>query len=233
MYNIIRTIILGRQARAVQRLETDNAALIIEQKIREAEAGHGAAKRGLASLLVRIGSEKRALEMLDTRLADLTARARKALEAGREDLAEEAATHIAEMENERAVRVRTLEGAETKAQRVRLAIERTHRQLVTLRQGLITAQSVERERHAMRNMQGDAQALSAIREGEAVLNRLLGSEDPVAVMDVLDEIEADLSGESVAERLSGEGFGDPLRLTQSFVLDRLKAETKPKTKTKA
>ena len=233
MYNIIRTIILGRQARAVQRLETDNAALIIEQKIREAEAGHGAAKRGLASLLVRIGSEKRALEMLDTRLADLTARARKALEAGREDLAEEAATHIAEMENERAVRVRTLEGAETKAQRVRLAIERTHRQLVTLRQGLITAQSVERERHAMRNMQGDAQALSAIREGEAVLNRLLGSEDPVAVMEVLDEIEADLSGESVAERLSGEGFGDPLRATQSSVLDRLKAETKPKTKTKA
>ena len=233
MYNIIRTIILGRQARAVQKLETDNAALIIEQKIREAEAGHAAAKRGLASLIVRIETEKRALEMLDTRLSDLTDRARRALEAGREDLAEEAATHIAEMENERTVRARTLSSAESKAQRVRLAIERTHRQLVTLRQGLITAQSVERERHAMRNMQGDAQALSAIREGEAVLNRLLGSEDPVAVMDVLDEIESDLSGESVTERLAGEGFGDPLRSTRSSVLDRLKDEAKPKTKSKA
>ena len=233
MYNIIRTLILGRQARAVQKLETDNAALIIEQKIREAEAGHAAAKRGLASLIVRIGTEKRALEMLDTRLSDLTDRARDALEAGREDLAEEAATHIADMENERTVRVRTLDNAESKAQRVRLAIERTHRQLVTLRQGLITAQSVERERNAMRNMQGDAQALSAIREGEAVLNRLLGSEDPVAIMDVLDEIESDLSGESVAERLADEGFGDPLRSTRSSVLDRLKDEAKPKTKSKA
>ena len=67
MFKTLRTIFLGKAARAEQDLETANAAIIIEQKIREAEAGHATAKRGLASLITRSKSENKALIVLENR----------------------------------------------------------------------------------------------------------------------------------------------------------------------
>ena len=228
MFKTLQAILLGRQARLERQLETDNAALIIEQKLREAESGHEAAKRGLAMLLTKAKSERRALDVLRTRVADMTDRTRQALEAGREELASEAAHHVADLENEVKLREATLKGTEERAARVRLAVEKTDRQLVDLRQGLITAQSLERERAAVRNVRGDLSASSAIREGEAVLKRLLSTDDPVGMMDALEEIEADLDGTSVTERLAEEGFGDPLKVRAEDVLARLKPQPKAK-----
>jgi len=229
MFKTLRTIFLGRAARAEEELETAHAAIIIEQKIREAEAGHAMAKRGLASLIMRSKSESRALEVLEKRMADLEDRTRKALEAGKEGLAHDAAALLAQLENERNVRERSLLGSNEKAERMRLAIEKTHRQLIDLRQGLITAKSIESERRAIAYIKGDISAHSAIAEGEAVLKRLLGSPDPVDAIEALEEIEADLSGDSVMNRLAEEGFGDNGKVKASDILERLKAET-PKSK---
>jgi len=112
---------------------------------------------------------------------------------------------------------------------LRLAIEKTHRQLIDLRQGLITAKSIEAERHAIGKLKGDLSAHSAIAEGEAVLQRLLESPDPVDAMEALEEIEADLEGGDVMERLSEAGFGKSDKVQASDILDRLRAE-KPKSK---
>lgn len=228
MFKTIRAIVLGRQGRAEAALETANAAVIIEQKLREADAAHSAAKRALAALIVKIETEERALDALQLRLEDLTERTRAAMEAGSDDLARDAAAMVAQLENERSVREDTLGTSRLKAERMRLAIERTHRQLVDLRQGLITAQSVERERRAMGHAQGSVSARSAIREGEAVLKRLLASEDPVGVDDALERIEDDLSGDSVVARMADAGFGAPLRTRAEDVLERLRAQNKAK-----
>lgn len=229
MFKTLRTIFLGRAARAEQELETAHAAIIIEQKIKEAEAGHAMAKRGLASLITRSKSESRALEVLEKRTADLEDRTRKALVAGKDGLAHDAAALLAQLENERDVRERSLIGSKEKAERMRLAIEKTHRQLIDLRQGLITAKSIESERKAIGYIKGDISAHSAIAEGEAVLKRLLGSPDPVDALEALEEIEADLSGDSVMNRLAEEGFGDNGKVKANDILDRLRSET-PKTK---
>jgi len=220
---------MGRAARAEQALETANAALIIEQKIREAETGHAIAKRGLASLITRSKSERKALEILKGRIADLETRTREALAAGKEGLATDAAKLMAGLENEQALRERSLLASDDKAERMRLAIEKTHRQLIDLRQGLITAKSIEAERHAIGKLKGDLSAHSAIAEGEAVLQRLLESPDPVDAMEALEEIEADLEGGDVMERLSEAGFGKSDKVQASDILDRLRAE-KPKSK---
>ena len=230
MFKIMRTIFLGKAARAEQALETQNAAIIIEQKIREAEAGHAMAKRGLASLIARSKSERKALAALEGRISDLESRTRAALAAGKDALAHDAATLLATLENEKAVRERSLVASDDKAERIRLAIEKTHRQLIDLRQGLITAKSIEAERHAVRNLKGDISAHSAIAEGEAVLKRLLGSPDPVETIEALEEIEADLSGDTVIDRLSEAGFGKSDKVQAADILERLKAET-PKKKT--
>ena len=225
MFKTLRTIFLGRAARAEQGLETAHAAIIIEQKIREAEAGHAMAKRGLASLITRSKSEAKALKVLETRMADLETRTRQALSAGKDGLAHDAAALLAQLENERDVRERSLMGSKEKAERMRLAIEKTHRQLIDLRQGLITAQSIEAERKAIGHIKGGISAHSAIAEGEAVLKRLLGSPDPVDAMEALEDIEADLSGDAVMERLSEEGFGASGKVKASDILERLQNES--------
>ena len=146
MYNTLKSIFLGKALHAEATLESRNAAHIIRQRIAEAEAGHASAKRGLAALVVKIRAEEKTLTLLSDQIADMTDRARQALETDNEALAREAAVMIAQLEDERTLRQQTLESSRSKAERIRLAVERNHRQLSALRQGLITAQSIARER---------------------------------------------------------------------------------------
>ena len=227
MLRTLKAVLIGRSVRAEQTLETQNAALIIEGKIREAEQGHAQAKRALAILITRAKAEERALDVVETRIQDLEPRIRQALEAGQNDLAEDAAHMLAALENEKRIRGNTLRSSREKSERLRLAIEKTHRQLIDLKQGLLTAKSIEFERRAFKQIKGDISANSAIREGEAVLQRLLQSDDPIDMMESLDEIEAELSGDRVLSDMAGAGFGAPIKLCGTDILARIKSEMSP------
>jgi len=168
----------------------------------------------LASLITRSKSETKALDVLEGRIKDLEARISEALATGKEALAQDAAKLLANLENERNLRDRTLMSSQEKAERMRLAIEKTHRQLIDLRQGLITAKSIEAERKAI---------------GHTVLKRLLDNPDPIDAMEALEELEAGLSGESVIDRLSDAGIGTSDKVQAKDILARLKAEI-PKSK---
>ena len=226
MFKTLKSILIGQRLQVEAELETQNAALIIRQKIAEAEAGHASAKRGLAALIVKIRSEQKALGLLDSQIADLTERTRQALEKSDEALAREAAVLLAQLEDERTLRQHTLDSSRSKADRIRLAVERNHRQLISLRQGLVTAQSIERERRAIAGVGGQAgrSVSGSIREGEAVLSRLLASDDPVALDEVLGDIEDDLAGRSTIQRLSDAGCGASLKTRPEDILDRLRAQ---------
>lgn len=230
MYRTLKSIFQGKGLHAEQNLETRNAALIIHQKISEAEAGHASAKRGLAALVVNIRSEEKALTLLNDQITDLTERTRQALAKENGALAREAAVLVAQLEDERILRQNTLVNSRSKAERVRLAIERNHRQLISLRQGLITAQSIERERasiagiHSYGGKPRQQSVSGSIREGEAVLSRLLKSEDPVALDTVLSEVEDDLTGQTVMNRLADAGCGPALKTRPEDVLQRLCGE---------
>ena len=231
MFKTLRTIFLGRAAREVQSLETQNAVIIIEQKIREAEAGQALAKRGLAALLTRSKSESKSLAFIDTRITDLESRTKQALDAGQDALAYDGAKLLATLENERTIRRQTLTSADEKAARIRLVIEKTHRQLIDLRQGLITARAVEAERKAVTSIKGDLSAASALAEGEAVLERLLQSPDPIDEIEALEQIEADLSGDNVIHKMTEAGFGASDKIRPEDILARFKSESqKPKSR---
>ena len=180
----------------------------------------------MAALIARTRSEQKALDYINNRVSNLETRTKAAVEAGKKDLAMDAAKLLADLENERAVRERSLESSRDKADRIRLNIEKTHRRLIDLRQGLLTAKSIETEHGAIRQMKGDMSASSAIKEGEAVLKRLLGSEDPIEVMDAYDEIESKLSGDNVMDRLSEAGFGKSDKVRAKDILARF--QPKPK-----
>ncbi|WP_417468031.1 PspA/IM30 family protein [Maricaulis sp.] len=225
MFRILFTILSGQTARARDEIEDGHAVLILEQKLREATSGHERAKRALATMILRERNEKRALAGVTARIGDLEVRVSDALKAGLEAFANEGAEAIADLERESEVRQQTLERTGLAARRLRLMIEKTDRRLVELRLGLTTARAMEAERGATRELRGDFAGMAAIAEGEAVLKRALERTDPGEELDILDQLDAELSGDDLIERMAAEGLGTPPRTRGADVLARLRAKT--------
>ena len=140
MFGTLKTIITGANARAEEKVRDTYSIELIEQKIREAQAGLQAAKATLASLIQRGRAEGRQIEALEKRVRDMTSRAKDALKGGREDMAGEAAQAIAEMENELTLRRDTASRLDTRILRLRQSVEVTNRRIIDLRQGCDSGQ---------------------------------------------------------------------------------------------
>jgi len=137
MFKTLSTLIAGVNARSEDRVRDAFAIELIDQKIREAEAGIKAAKATLASLIQRQRSEERQKQNLDTRIKDMTKRAEQAIENDRDDMATEAAHAIAQMENELAIRRETLARLDQKTVRLRSSIEAGHRGFLVYDEGVL------------------------------------------------------------------------------------------------
>ena len=223
MFKIIRTLLQGASARAEDQIVDAFAIDLIEQKIREADAGLAAAKQTLATLIVRQRNEQQALDRIEVRLADLEGRAREALAAGREELAADAAGVMAELENERTVRRETLAQLSARILRTRSAVEKAHRRIIDLRQRLISARAVDAERQAQKRLNRSLGATAAAREAEELIARVMNQPEPLEESQVLDEIDAALDGSLVRDRLAAAGFGAKVKVDAGDVLARLRS----------
>ena len=201
MLNVLKTLFLGASARAEEQLTDHFAIDLIEQKIRESEGALSLAKSTLAALIIRQRNETQTLTRLETQIADLEARARQALTAGREDLAADAATAIANLENERTVRRDTLDQLANRVARTQASAERK----------------------AQKSLNRSIGATSSIREAEELIARVVNGPDPFAESEVLDEIDAGLSEKGIRDRLGEAGFGDKTKVRADDVLARLKS----------
>lgn len=225
MLTTLRTLFLGANARAEEHLRDTYAIELIDQKIREADEGLRAAKTALATLIQRQRSEARLHEALEGRIRDLTARAQAALDAGNTGLAHEAAEAIATMENERALRARTLDRLDQKTTRLRAAVEAAHRRLVDLKQGAIQARAIRREQAVQgRLRQTDS---TPFDEAEALIARVTEGDDPTERAEILQGINRDLNHDGLTDRMAEAGFGAATRVTAAEVLARLRPQTRP------
>ena len=223
MLNVLRTLLTGASARADEALTDHFAIDLIEQKIREADAGLNSAKTTLASLIIRQRNEERHVARLDSEIGDLERRTGLALADGQDDLAAEAAAAIAELTNERAVRQATCAQLAQRVVRTQSSVAKANRRLIDLRQGMISARAVDAERRAQRTLNRSIGNTSAMRDAEALIQRVISQDDPLEESDVLDEIDAGLNGASVRDRLAQAGYGDRTRVTGNDILARLKA----------
>lgn len=222
MLNVLKTLLQGASARAEERLTDHFAIDLIEQKIREADTGLAAAKQTLATLIVRQRNEDRGLQSVETRIRDLEGRGRLAIADGREDLAADAAVVIADLENERAVRKGTLAQLGERIARTRAAVEKANRRIVDLKQGVISARSVDAERKAQKKLDRAIGSTAAVREAEEMILRIMAQDEPREEADVLDEIDQSLDGTATATRLGDAGYGPRTRVTTDDVLARLR-----------
>ena len=223
MFRTLSTLMAGVGARSEDRVRDAFAIELIDQKIREAEAGLRAGKATLASLIQRQRSEEAARGNLKRRIADMTARARAALADGKDDLAAEAAEAIAQMENELGIRDETCARLDQKVIRLRGSIERGHRRIIDLKQGAIQARAVRREQEIQLRM-GAALPDGATEEAEELIARVLGRDDPFERSEILRDINHDLSHGSLADRMADKGYGPATRSTGADVLNRLKSQ---------
>ncbi|MEO1749073.1 MAG: PspA/IM30 family protein [Pseudomonadota bacterium] len=221
MFELVKTIFKGSQARAADRVRDHYAVDLLEQKVREADQDLATAKRTLASLIMRERNETRALQAVQKRIEDLEARVKQALDAEKSELARDGAIAIADLENEAEARSRTVGSLQEKVSRMRLSIEKTNRRIVELKQGMIEAKSLDAEHAAQRRMNRSIGSGTNIRDAEALIKRIKERDDPVEMTEVLDEIDQDLDHTNAADKLAANGFGDSLKTSADDVLARL------------
>ena len=223
MLAILDIIHRGLRGRATDALVDRNAIVLIEQRVREAEASLRGGKDALASLIVRQRRETASLREVEARVTDLEVRTVSAMRAGDDELAASAADTIAELEREAETRRLSVSRLEKRIGQLRLSIERASRRVAHLRQGAADARSAQRERTAQVRF-SDLDA-GVDTEAEALIARVLEGDDPFELGEVRREIDRDLSGDTITDRLAEQGHGSPRKTDGSAVLKRLRAQT--------
>jgi len=223
MFGTLRTLVMGSSARAEEHVRDIYSIELIDQKIREAGEALKAAKYSLATLIQRERAETRQVTTLQDRANDLLGRAKEALENDRQDLAQEAAQAIANMENELTVRRETVQRLETRILQLRQSVEAANRRIIDLKQGAIAARAVRKEQDIQKRLNRTVGGESAIDEAEGLIARVMSRDDPFEQSEILGEINRDLQNEDVADRLAEAGFGASSKMTAGDVLNRLKA----------
>ncbi|KUF09682.1 PspA/IM30 family protein [Pseudoponticoccus marisrubri] len=224
MFGTLKTLIAGANARAEEQVRDHFCIELIDQKIREAEASLKSAKYALAGLIQRERAETRQVTALEARVADLMSRAKEALEAGREDLATEAAEAIAQMENELTLRRGTVQRLETRILQLRQSVETANRRLIDLKQGAVAARAAKKEAEIQKRLGAHVPRDTAFEEAEALIGRVLSRDDPFEQSQILKEIDTGLDRSDMADRMAAEGFGPASRSTAADVLSRLKTK---------
>lgn len=222
MFKTLSTLIAGVNARSEDRVRDAFAIELIDQKIREAEQSLKAAKATLASLIQRQRSEERQRDALKNRIKDMMGRAQSALDNGRDDLATEAASAVAQMENELTIRHETCDRLDQKVIRLCNSIEAGHRRIIDLKQGAIQARAVHREQAIQTKLNSIIGRTSNIEEAKELIGRVMGRDDPFEQSEILREIDRDLGYETLTDRMADQRFGASNRTTADDVLGRLK-----------
>ena len=226
MLATMKTLFLGANARTEERVRDQYAIELIEQKLREAQGQLKAAKLALAHLIQRERGEARQVEALEVRVEEMTGRAQEAMAAGREDMATQAATAIADMENDLARRRETLAGLELRIAQLRTSIEAANRRIIDLKQGAIAAKAVRREQDMQKKLGRHLGGSSAMDEAEELIASVMGKDDPFEQGQILAEIDRGLDHSSLDARMADAGFGPKGKVTAGDVLARLKPEPK-------
>jgi phage shock protein A len=188
----------------------------LERSISAAHHAHTAARRALAVAMAEETRESARRTALATKASDLEQRAVAALQAGREDLAAQAAEAIAAM----ATDINASERASTRfAAEVALArreVDSQRRRLSDLDRG----RRLARIGHALNaTTQTSASGLDHFSEAEAALAKVAADNHDARLV----RQEMAPPAEYLVERMSDAGFGESPHVRASDVLARLRA----------
>lgn len=221
MFKLMTTLFRARTADLAEAVTDANVLTILRQQLRDAADGLESAKRGVAVVMAYAEREKKAALRIATQAADLEARAIQALKMGREDLATEAASTIAELQAEAEATARAISHYDSEIARLREEVSLSEQRLRVLQRGKHIADAAERTQKLRGSLPDGVQ--SSLRDAERTLARLQERQSQAEAVDVaLTSLQATGSAESTAARLAAAGCGAPLRPAAAEVLARLR-----------
>jgi phage shock protein A len=224
MFKTSITLVRGRPVAIAEEVADQHALVILDQQMRDATGALDRAKKALAIAIAQEGHEAQRLDATHARIEDLETRAIAAIDAGREDLAAEAAEAIATLqaEHDASATARALFAAEIA--KLKGHVLQQQMRFSQLERGRRIARAAEAVRLARRGrIEGAPLFEGTLAEAEATLSRLrerqVEADAAEAAFDALDVATGPIA---VAEKLSAEGFGPRLRPTAADVLARLR-----------
>jgi phage shock protein A len=224
MFKTVVTLLRGRAYEAEERLVDRHALSLLDQQMRDSARSVDRAKKALAIALAQDKTEARKLETVRAQISELETRAVAALQAGRDDLGQQAAENIAALEGDAAAaqRARTIFSAEIA--KLERHVRSQAARLAELERGRRIARAAEAVRVARRGRLEEAPCRqSTLSEAEATLARLREQQAEICAAETaLDALDAEPCAESLNETLANAGFGPPVKPRASDVLARLK-----------
>jgi len=224
MLKTLVTLVRGRTFAIAEEVADQNALLILDQQMRDASGTLDKAKKALAVAVAQDGQESQRLDTTRARIEDLETRAVAAIEAGRDDLATEAAEAIATLEAERDASLTARAFFAAEINKLKGHVLQQQMRFSQLERGRRIARAAEAVRVARRGrIEGAPIFAGTLAEAEATLDRLrehqVEADAAEAALDALDAANGPIA---IAERLSAEGFGPRLRPNAADVLARLR-----------
>ena len=224
MLKTLITLVRGRTYAIAEEVADQNALLILDQQMRDATGALDTAKKALAVAIAQESQESQRLDGTRAQIEDLETRAVAAIEAGRDDLATEAAEAIATLEAERdaSLTARALFAAEI-AKLKRHVLQQQMR-FSQLDRGRRIARAAEAVRIARRGrIEGAPIFAGTLVEAEATLARLREHQvEADAAEEAFNALDAVTGPIAAPHKLSAEGFGPRLRPNATDVLARLR-----------
>lgn len=225
MFKTISTLIRGRSHDVADAFNNANALSILRQQLRDAADGLAGAKRSVAVVMAYSEREKKAALRIAEQIADIEARAIEALAKGREDLAAEAASTLADLEAEHAATEKSIAHYTREIARLREQVSLSEQRLRTLQRGKQIADAAERT-SKLRGTLPDG-VVASLRDAEATLERLQGRQAHADEVEIaLETLDRGTNAEATSARLAAAGCGAPLRPAAADVLARLRARAR-------
>lgn len=218
------TVIRGGATEVGEAIVDTQALRILDQEIRDAENALAQARQELVRIM---GQHKVATQKcgeMAAKISDLEAKAMKALDAGREDLATEVAEAIAHLTTQHDAEKQLTSEFSSSANSMRQTIDKAEKQIRELRQQA----DLVKARDSVQKAQSKAQTAATGAQGNvgnaaSTLERLKSKQQQQqAQFEAQEALESERTGADLDQKLRDAGI-TPQQDTANAVLERLKA----------
>lgn len=221
------TALKGLVAETGENIADGQQLRILDQERRELRTNLEKAKQGLTTIVAkRMGAERRVGEIKQS-ISEYEGYAMQALEAGKQDLAEEAATKVANLESDLQAEEAALGEFQVSEKNLRDTVGEIERTLTTIdRQSEIvkaTEAAHKAQAHTVSNVHGAKSSLSKTSETLAAIKKR--QQEDSDRFKAAQEMAAASSGEDLKSKLAAAGIGGSAS-NASSVLERLRAQKK-------
>lgn len=220
MFKRLSALVRGTVWNAAEDVTDRNAIVVLDQQIRDCGQALTQARKAVALAEAEFRQEAKQHSRIAARIADLENRTMTAMQAGKNELAREAAEMIASLEADSKASEETQARFEREIFRLRASVKDASARLSALKRGqqVSTAAARVRQLRAGEGIGGK----SALRDAEETLQRLKVRQTQADLVEAsLVSMDREASPDGMIERLADAGCGTPVRTSADDVLARL------------